>query len=70
MDSTPPISGTTYQNIRADEIIKKYHNSNTDVQQKVISPRVHGGVVSPRQIDFDRNVGSPVSNLNGSFVSE
>ena len=30
MDNTP-IAGTSYQNIRADEIIKKYHHSNTDV---------------------------------------
>ena len=31
-DGTPPISGTSYANMRADEIIKKYHHSNTDVQ--------------------------------------
>lgn len=54
--------------MRADEIIKKYHSSNTDVQNKVFSARGHG-TVSPRQLDFDRNIGTAVGNLNGSFVS-
>ena len=54
--------------ILPDEIIKKYHSSNTDVQNKVFSARGHG-TVSPRQLDFDRNIGTAVGNLNGSFVS-
>ena len=31
MDNTTAISGTSYQNMRADEIIKKYHVSNSEV---------------------------------------
>ena len=69
MESPPVISGTTYQNMRADEIIKKYGHSNTDLQRKVISPRGNE-LICPRQIDFDRNIGTAVGNLNSSFVSD
>jgi len=68
MDNSTAISGTSYQNMRADEIIKKYHVSNSEAQSKVYSARGHG-TVSPRQLDFDRNIGTAVGNLNNSFVS-
>ena len=38
------------------------------MQSKVLSARGHG-TVSPRQLDFDRNVATAVGNLNSSFVS-
>lgn len=53
--------------MRADEIIKKYHN-NSEVQQKVFSARAHG-TVSPCQLDFTRNVGTAVGKLNSSYVT-
>ena len=56
--------------MRADEIIKKYHSSNTDVQRARAGGTLTG-TVSPRQLDFnDRNIGTAVGNLNGSFVSD
>jgi len=68
IDTTPSIAGTTYQNMRADEIIKKYHN-NSEVQSKVYTARAHG-TVSPRQLDFSRNIGTAAgNNLNSSYVS-
>lgn len=68
IENSQPIAGTSYQNMRADEIIKKYHHSNTEVQQKAFSARAHG-TVSPRQIDFDRNIGTAVGNLNNSYMA-
>ena len=53
--------------MRADEIIKKYH-SNSEVQQKAFSARAHG-TVSPRQLDFDRNIGTAAGNLNNSYMA-
>jgi len=54
--------------MRADEIIKKYHCSNSEAQQKAYSARAHG-TVSPRQLDFDRNIGTAAGSLNNSYIA-